>query len=83
MSLDGIISRFPDESVTNWTSKEDHDHLLTLVSQYDAVLTGRKSFISLYCDKPHYILTNDKNKLESNKERCIKYISFSSAGFFL
>lgn len=63
MSIDGVVSRAIGESVSVWSSKEDKEHLETIVKDYDAVVMGSKSFTRIrFSDTKYIVLTNDKNK---------------------
>ncbi len=63
MSIDGVVSRAIRESVSVWSSKEDKEHLESIVKAYDAVLMGSKSFTRMrFADTKYIVLTNDTNK---------------------
>lgn len=62
MSLDGIILREEGEDVTKWTSKEDQIHFRNILNNFDAIITGRKSYFGKVINKPYFILTNSLAK---------------------
>ncbi len=57
MSLDGIILRKENEDVTKWTSKEDQTFFKNVLRNFDAIITGRKSFFGKVVDVPYFVLT--------------------------
>lgn len=68
MSADGIVVR-DEEDVTEWTSSEDQNHLKTILHNYDAIITGRKSFFGRIIDKPYIVLSNSQNLNTENDTR--------------
>lgn len=65
MSADGIIVK-EREDVTEWTSLEDQKHLKTTLLNFDAVVTGRKSFFEKIVDKPYFVLSRKENSYQEN-----------------
>ncbi len=71
MSVNGIISRAADESVSTWSSAEDKAHLDRMIAQHKTVITGRESFAATRSNAPsphkplkdgvrYYVLTHDE-----------------------
>lgn len=68
ISLDGLVTLKDNPEVSSWTSNEDKIHLKRILVNFDAVITGRKSFYGKIVEKPYYILTRKKYDDDNKNE---------------
>lgn len=79
MSLDGIVAN-GTKHVSDWTSKEDQQHLQGLMKGFDAVIVGRKSFYMdnrLPCD--YYVFTHNEDLLRQGSTKDVTYVNGTAA----
>ncbi len=68
MSLDGLVLREEGEDVTKWTSKEDQMYFKNVLANFDAIITGRKSFMGKVVNKPYFVLSKTINKTDPKNQ---------------
>ena len=66
MTVDGIVAR-GDEKPPAWTSAEDKTHFHGKMMDADAIISGRKSFEGRLVPRDFYVLTRNRELIESSE----------------
>ena len=66
MTVDGIVAR-GDEPPPAWTSAEDKAHFHGMMMDADAIIFGRKSFEGRLVPRDFYVLTRNRELIESSE----------------